>query len=526
MKKIFLLLLLILPLVLDAQVITTFAGTGSSVFSGDGGPASVAGIPDPAGGAFDRFGNFYICDAISSYRVRKVSASGVITTVAGTGVGGYNGDGIPATTAQINAPAEVKVDSAGNLYFVDNGNNRVRTVDASTGLIYTIAGNGTGSFGGDGGPATAAMLYNPQDVCLDKRGNIYIADLWNNRIRKVDISGIITTVAGGGTSGVGDGGQATAAQLISPYSVAVDDTGNIYIGENSSSTISNRVRKVDTFGIITTVAGNGAFSYIGDGIPATNAQISPIYINVDNSGQLWIADHRDERIFVVDLMGIIHSIVGNGTAGFAGDGGPATAAEFNYPAGICFDKCGNLYIPEPGNRRIRKITYPTTTPVLTLSAPTSSAAGSTVTLSATVTGGCCTYTDSILWMDNGVVFARTTTTSVTFTKTMQTDSISAVAIGCGDTATSSVYVITRNTTGLPGVGTGGLSCYPNPATSQLYVSAPADIESIVVTNLVGQVVVASAISHGQSAVFDINALPAGVYFVKVNNLWLQRFVKR
>ena len=370
------------------------------------------------------------------------------------------------------------------------------------------------------------MLHNPQDVCLDKRGNFYIADFGTNRIRKVDISGTITTVAGGGTSGVGDGGAATAAQLVSPYGVVVDDTGNIYIGENSSSSISNRVRKVDTFGIITTVAGNGTYSYIGDGIPATSAQISPVLLNIDNSGQLWIVDQRDERIFVVDHMGIIHSFVGNGTGGFAGDGGPATAAELYTPDGVIFDICGNIYVPEASNRRIRKITYSTTTPVLTLSAPTSSAAGSTVTLSATVTGGCCAYTDSILWMDNGVVFARTTTTSVTFTKTMQTDSISAVAIGCGDTATSSVYVITRNTTGLPGVGTGGLSCYPNPATSQLYVSAPADIESIVVTNLVGQVVVASAISHGQSAVFDINALPAGVYFVKVNNLWLQRFVKR
>ena len=156
MKKIFLLLLLILQLGLDAQNITTFAGTGSSVFSGDGGQASAAGIPDPAGGAFDRFGNLYMCDYLGVYRIRKISPSGVITTVAGIGAGGFNGDSIPATTAKMD-PQNLKIDSLGNLIFVDNQTNRVRKIDASTGLIFTIAGNGTAGFGGDGGPATAAM---------------------------------------------------------------------------------------------------------------------------------------------------------------------------------------------------------------------------------------------------------------------------------------------------------------------------------------------------------------------------------
>ena len=523
MKKIFFLLLLILPLGLAAQVITTFAGTGSSVFSGDGGQATDAGIPDPSGGVFDRIGNFYFSDGIGSNRIRKVDMSGIITTVVGNGAAAYSGDGGQATAASINTPWAVTLDSIGNIYIADGSNSRIRKVDVATGIITTIAGDGTGAFRGDGGLATAAEIWDPNDLCFDKFGNLYVADLYNHRVRKINTSGIITTFAGpGSASYLGDGGPATDAYIAVPQGLACDDSENIYIADASTG----RVRKVNSAGIITTVAGTTVGTFSGDGVPATTVAINPIKVGIDLHNNLFIADKYNTRVFMVDSMGIIHNIAGTGVSGFAGDGGPASTAEFNYPAGICFDKCGNLYIPEPTNRRIRKITYPTTAPVVSLSAPTSSAIGSTVTLSATVTGGCCTYTDSILWMDNGVVFARTATTSVTFTKTMQTDSISAVAIGCGDTATSSIYVITRNTTGLPGLGTGGLSCYPNPATSQLYVSAPADIESVVVANLVGQVVVSSAESHGQSAVVDINALPAGVYFVKVNNLWLQRFVKR
>jgi hypothetical protein len=350
--------LLLLPAITHGQIITTFAGIGVNGYSGEGVPATTAGIADPEGGFFDKHGNYYFSDGLNSLRIRRIDTAGIIITVAGNGATGAGVDGIAATATSFIYPNTVILDTTGNIYIVDGGNNKVRKVDAITGIISTIVGTGAGTFGGDNGPAIAAKLYNPQDACLDKRGNLYIADFWNNRVRKVNTSGIITTIAGNGLfSGptIGDGGPATAAQVVSPWGIATDDTGNIYIAEMSSSTLSNRIRKVDTFGTITTVAGNGSYTYTGDGIPATAASINPIKVTLDDSGQIFIADENNYRIFKVDHAGIIHLVAGNGTGGFLGDGGPATAAEFNYPAGVAFDPCGNLYIPEPGNHRIRKI---------------------------------------------------------------------------------------------------------------------------------------------------------------------------
>jgi len=346
-----------LPAITQGQTITTFAGNGSTSYSGEGVAATSAGIPDPQGGAFDKYGNYYFGDGLNSFRVRKITVAGIITTVAGTGSSGFNGDGILATNAQLGWPDAVRVDTSGNLYVVDGGNHRIRKVNATTGIISTIAGTGSGGFGGDGTAATAAKLYNPQDACLDKKGNLYIADYWNNRVRKVSTSGIITTIAGGGTLGVGDNGPATTAQLIAPWTVAVDDTGNVFIGEESSTTISNRVRKVDTFGIITTVAGDGTYVYVGDGIPATVTAISPVRIIFDTSGQLYIAEDYNRRVRKIDHSGIIHTVAGNGMTGFSGDGVPATDASIDFPGGVAFDACSNLYVPDANNRRIRKIAF-------------------------------------------------------------------------------------------------------------------------------------------------------------------------
>lgn len=206
-----------------------------------------------------------------------------------------------------------------------------------------------------GGAATAAMITGPADLCFDKFGNLYIADGSNYRIRKVNPAGMITTYAGIGTLGSsGDGLPATAAEInISLGGLAADSSGNIYVAERGG----NRVRKINTLGIISTIAGNGSPTYIGDGIPATAAQIVPLRIGFDTSWQLYIADDYNQRIYKIDNSGIIHSIVGNGTSGYAGDGGPATAAEINDPAGIMFDQCGNLYFPEVTNRRIRKVIF-------------------------------------------------------------------------------------------------------------------------------------------------------------------------
>ncbi len=357
MKKWGVLILVVMPVYMYAQNITTFAGTGSSVFSGEGVPATSAGIPDPIGGFFDRYGNYFFADGLSSNRIRKINISGIITTVAGNGSGGLGADGIAATASAFNFPNSIKLDTSGNMYIVDGGNHRVRKVNAATGIVSTIAGMGSGGFSGDGGVATLAKLYNPQDICIDNQGNLYIADYWNNRIRKIDPSGVITTFAGGGTSGVGDNGPATAAELVGPWSVEVDNIGNVYLGENSSSSLSNRVRKIDTFGIITTIAGNGGFAYSGDGIPATAASISPIKIAFDTSWQLFVADEYNRRVYKIDNAGILHLVAGNGATGFTGDGGPATAASIHYPSGIIFDPCGNLFIADVNNRRVRKVNF-------------------------------------------------------------------------------------------------------------------------------------------------------------------------
>jgi hypothetical protein len=275
--------------------ITTVAGNGTAGYSGDGGPATAAQLSSPRGVAIDASGNLYIGDTANNC-VRKVNTFGTITTVAGNGTAGYSGDGGPATAAQLNAPHGIAIDSSGNLVIADQTNECVRKVNATTGTITTVAGNGTAGYSGNGGPATAAQLHTPAAVAVDSSGNTYIADQANDGVRRVDATtGIITTVAGNGTAGYsGDGGPATAAQLSSPRGVATDASGNLYIGDAAN----NCVRKVDTFGTITTVAGNGIAGYSGDGGPATAAQLSsPRGVVLDSLGyNLYVADYTNNRI--------------------------------------------------------------------------------------------------------------------------------------------------------------------------------------------------------------------------------------
>jgi hypothetical protein len=337
--------------------ITTVAGNGTTGFSGDGGPATNASLYNPAGVAVDAAGNLYIADT-SNERVRKVSTSGTITTVAGDGTQGFSGDGGPATNASLNQPYGVAVDAAGNLYIADTSNGRVRKVSTS-GTITTIAGNGTSRFLGDGGPATDAGLTYPQGVAVDAAGNVYIADPFDNLVRKVSTSGTITTVAGDGTQGFSDdGGPATNASLNLPTGVAVDAAGNLYFPDP----YSNRVRKVSTSGTITTVAGNGTFGFSGDGGPATNASLRyPYAVAVNAAGNLYIADQGNNRVRKVAasvpplLSGTITTVAGDGTTGFSGDGGPATNASLYEPTGVAVDAAGNVYIADPGNHRVRKV---------------------------------------------------------------------------------------------------------------------------------------------------------------------------
>ena len=390
-------------------MITTVAGTGEYGFSGDGGPAVQAQLTRPIGVAMDSAGNLYIyaTDSGGDFLIRKVDSTGTITKVAGPGTPGSSGSSFAFSQAQIARPTGVAVDSLGNLYIADTWDNRIRKIDP-TGTITTVAG-ARGGFGGDGGPAVQAQLTRPTGVAVDGAGNLYITDTWNNRIRKVDSTGTITTVAGTGPRGFGgDGGLAVQAQLDRPTGVAVDSSGNLYVADSGNY----RIRKIDSTGMITTVAGTGEYGFGGDGGPAVQAQLpvpagvtvdssGNLYIAdrnnhrirqggfhgddyhgcrhgaerlwrgrrpggpgpvcpstgvaVDSSGNLYIADRNNHRIRKVDSTGMITTVAGTGQSGFSGDGGPAVQAQLRFPAGVEVDSSGNLYIADRNNHRIRKV---------------------------------------------------------------------------------------------------------------------------------------------------------------------------
>jgi trimeric autotransporter adhesin len=311
------------------------------------------------GVAVDASSNIYIADT-NNHRIRKVTKStGIISTVAGTGYPGYSGDGGQATSAALNYPYGVAVDSSGNIYIADTDSYRIRMVTKSTGIISTVAGTGSYSYSGDGGQATSASLRIPGGVAVDASGNIYIADTYNYRIRMVTKStGIISTVAGSGPYGYsGDGGQATSAALFYPYGVAVDALGNIYIADSSNY----RIRMVTkSTGIISTVAGTGYSGYSGDGGQATSAALFyPYGVAVDASGNIYIADSSNYRIrMVTKSTGIISTVAGTGSYGYSGDGGQATSAALNSPYGVAVDASGNIYIADSANYRIRMFALP------------------------------------------------------------------------------------------------------------------------------------------------------------------------
>ena len=276
----------------------------------------------------------------------------IIDTVAGNGESGYSGDGGPATEATLYQPEGVAVDAAGNLYIADCHNHCIRKVD-TTGIITTVAGTGEEGYSGDGGLANDARLAYPEDIALDSSGNLYIADRGNLRVRRMDTNGIITTVAGTGERGYGgDGGLATEARLNSPSGVAVDPSGNLYLADSNN----DRVRKVGTNGIITTVAGTGVREYSGDGGLATDARIAyPTSVAVDPAGNLYIADFMNNRVRKVGTNGIITTVAGTGVREYSGDGGPATDARLAYPGDVALDSSGNLYIADSGNLRVRRM---------------------------------------------------------------------------------------------------------------------------------------------------------------------------
>jgi sugar lactone lactonase YvrE len=342
-------------------IITTVAGNGSYGYGGDGGPSTSALLYDPYGVAIDSSGNLFIADTFNS-SVRKVSTSGIIITVAGNGTYGYSGDGGPATSAQLSSPRGLAVDSAGNLFIADSGNYRIRRV-SSSGIITTVAGNGTYGYSGDEGPATSAQISSLCGLAVDSAGNLFIADSGNRRIRRVSSSGIITNVAGNGSREYsGDDGPATSAELGGPIGVAVDSAGNLFIAGGGS------IRKVSSSGIITTIAGNAYNGYSGDGGPATLAQLNlPQGLAVDSSGNLFIADTFNSRIRMVASSGIITTVAGGGT-NRPGDGVAATATPLCRPSGVAVDFASNLFIADTCGNRILKVSKPNESADIALSA--------------------------------------------------------------------------------------------------------------------------------------------------------------
>jgi YVTN family beta-propeller protein len=329
--------------------IATMAGNGTGGYSGDGGAAPQAQLHASKAVAVVADGSLYIADT-GNHAIRSVSSGGTITTVAGNGTGGYSGDGGPAATAQLNYPENVVLGADGSLYIADRGNNVIRRL-GSDGTITTVAGNGTYGYSGDGGLATAAQLSYPTGMAPATDGSLYITDASNHCLRRVGPDGIITTVAGNGTLGYsGDGEPAAAAQLNYPTGVALAADGSLYLADAGN----NAIRRIGSDGTITTVAGNGTYGYSGDGELATAAQLSyPTGVAPAADGSLYIADNG--RIRMVNAAGIITTIAGNGDYWFSGDGGLASVAGFNQPVGITVAADDSIYIVDAGNGRVRRI---------------------------------------------------------------------------------------------------------------------------------------------------------------------------
>jgi uncharacterized protein (TIGR03437 family) len=357
-------------------IIQTIAGDGYVHAVGDGLAATSALLNQPMAVALDSTGNLYIADS-GTQRVRQVVPAGTIRTIAGTGLAGPGSEAVPATSSNLYAPMSVTMAPDGSLFVADTFNHRVRTIGLD-GRIATFAGTGIGGIGREALPPAQMQLRGPRGVCLDRAGTVYIVDTSNHRVLRVPSGGVAETAAGNGAPGdAGDGGPARLAQLNQPSGCTVDFTGNLYIAD----TASNRIRKVTPAGVISTVAGTGASGFSGDEGPATAARIAgPLGVAVDGGGTIFFSDTGNHRIRLVTTDGVIHTIAGQGSPGFSGDGGLADSAQLNLPAGLALDGAGNVYFADSGNNRVRRLVVQQTVAPPPVTAPPPIAAANAASL--------------------------------------------------------------------------------------------------------------------------------------------------
>jgi sugar lactone lactonase YvrE len=476
----------------------------------------------PSAIVFDHAGNLYIAET-ANHVIRKVDTTGNITTIAGTGTQGFSSISGPANAAQLDSPQGLALDTANNLYIADTHNNVVRKLSLTTGILTTIAGTGTPGFSGDNGPATNAQLDLPTALALDAQNNLYLADTRNHRIRRIDATtGVITTIAGNGTQGFSrDNGPATAASIDSPTGLALDAANNLYLAD----THNHRIRRIGaTTGLITTIAGTGTAGYSGDDAAASTATLAlPHGLSVDTSGNIYIADTENQRIRRIDAVtGLITTVAGNGTQGFSGDNGPATAATLDTPRDTTFSPAALLTIADTGNQRIRQLEAKpaastniqtiaglgvTTAGALTLTAPSVIAYGTgsiTATLAtSTPATGLVTFLDTINATTTTIAaIPLTTTTAILNTSTLPAGLHHITASYAGDQTHSSAQGPTFALTITPRQITAALT----PAT--LLYGEPISVITGTLTGLLPQD------ASNFTATFATTAAtlsPAGIY---------------
>ncbi len=505
--------------VIAQQTIITYAGSGEEGFGGDGGNALAAKMITPVGVAVDKEGNLYIADA-GNNRIRKVTiATHTITTFAGNGIRGYGGDGGLAINASLNQPTGVAVDADGNVFIADWANHRVRKVNAN-GFISTIAGIGLPLYRGDGADAISAGLNSPRGVAVDQKGQIYIADAENNRIRKVATDGIITTIAGNGNKNfTGDGNKAVLASLNMPYSVAVNTKGEIYIAD----AFNNRVRKINGLGDIYTVAGNGDYDFKGDGgLPVNASFVFPYGIGIDGADAVYIADWGNRRVRKMVGDSIIATIAGDGNQGALGDGGLAINAQLNAPYGIAVDSLGRIYIADADNNNVRrvadailpiqirsfavaavplgaKLTWQAVNQINAQAIDIQKSVGNNVFVtigSLIVQPGCCAnyaFVDSHAIATSSLLYRlqiRDFDGAIHYSNTLPFSALEA-------TSTPSIY--------------------PNPASNSVTIVGKG-IQQVAVTDARGVMVTTKTFGNAVNPVVLLRSLTKGVYYITVTNL--------